>query len=111
MKELLFQGDIAFIEVDEIPTDAVAQKAPSSGRHILAHSETGHHHTIAADKALHFEAPKDPLVCFLQMAEDCDVIHERAWDTHAPTTLRGGKNYMGVRQVERSPSGWQRVAD
>jgi len=104
-----FQGDICFVEVEAIPADAKPMKA-EGGVFILAHSETGHHHTVDAMGCVAFDA-KDPNVCFLQLETTHEVVHHRPWDTHASIFLDAGKTYMGVRQVERSPEGWVRVAD
>ncbi|MDX2253311.1 MAG: hypothetical protein NW202_13580 [Nitrospira sp.] len=104
-----FQGDIVIVEVPSIPSTAT-RKEPENGRHIVAHSETGHHHFVNAADAVHFQA-EDPNVCYLQMLTDSPVVHDRAWDTHAPQMLDGGKCYIGIRQVEKSPEGWRRVAD
>jgi hypothetical protein len=110
MRDITPQGDIWFVEIPSIP-DGVRKIEPTNGKHIVAHSETGHHHTIDAASAVHFDGIADPNVCYLQMLSDADVVHERAWDTHAPASLKAGKCYTGIRQVENSPAGWRRVAD
>lgn len=104
-----FQGDVMFVRVDEIPAVAVKQE-PKSGRHVVAHSETGHHHTIDADGVVFYEGGDDPLVCYLALDDAKDVVHNRSWDTHAPVSLKAGK-WMGRRQREHTPEGWRRVED
>lgn len=104
------QGDIAFAEIAEIPSDATPMPA-TDGRLIVAHSETGHHHYVDAMHARGFDDPKDRNICYLQALSDANVIHDRGWDTHAPRRLDAGRCYIGIRQVERAPAGWRRVAD
>lgn len=110
MSKIQFQGDICFVEIEELPATAKPMKA-EGGKFIVAHSETGHHHTVRADGCVAYDDEKDPNVCYLQMESAQFVEHERAWDTHAAICLDAGKRYMGVRQVERAPEGWRRVAD
>lgn len=104
-----FQGDIMFQVIDEIPATAVEQKAQGK-KHIVAHSETGHHHTVDAEGVVFYEGGSDPLTCYLYAECPMEIIHERPWDTHAPVTLPPGK-YLGKRQRESAPEGWRRVAD
>jgi hypothetical protein len=109
--KIQFQGDVCFVEVYSIPGEA-NEMAKRGSDYVIAHSETGHDHTVSADGCVAFDGPSDPNVCYLQMGDaDCDVVHHRAWDTHAPVTLKAKAIYMGIRQVERSPEGWRRVAD
>lgn len=106
--DIQFQGDIMFMRIEKIPETAKEQKR--TGVIVVAHSETGHHHTIDADDAVHYEASDDLLTCYLQLESDATVVHNRPWDTHAPITLKSGK-WMGRRQREYTPEGWRRVAD
>jgi len=106
---MIFQGDIMFVEVDEIPEGAQVKEV-KDGKYVVAHSETGHDHTIAADGVVFYEGVGDPLTCYLAVEDPCEVVHNRNWDTHAPVTLPRGK-WMGRRQREHVPEGWRRVAD
>lgn len=104
------QGDVLFIEVEALPAGAVEHD--DVGKIVVAHSETGHHHTVDAARARRFEVD-DPLVCYLRVTEPfAEVVHERAWDTHAPIRLLGGGRVHEVRrQREATPDGWERVRD
>lgn len=105
------QGDIGFVEIDEIP-DGCAKMTPVNGKYILAHSETGHHHSIVADACEALQDPRDPNVCYLQMFRDADVLHERGYDTHTEKAFIAGKKYIGIRQGEAGIDGeWRRAAD
>lgn len=102
------QGDVLFMRVDALPENAEAQTR--KGDLVVAHSETGHHHSIEAEGVIHFEV-NDPLVCYLQV-DDCfaDVVHHRSFDTHETLRLPAGL-WKVRRQREHTPEGWRRVED
>ncbi len=106
------QGDVFFVKVDaaEIPKDAKSL-APEGGFHIVAHSETGHHHAVRADGTVFWQGPADPFTCFLRVDDVfADVVHRREFDTHE--TLRLGQGVWKVRrQREYTPQGFRRVED
>lgn len=106
------QGDVLFRKLDHLPEGLVKRKA--TGRHIVAHSETGHHHTVDGIRVEMFDDPRDPMICYLQMTEEnCDVVHERNFDTHETLRLLGqpGDVFEVRRQREHTPEGWRMVAD
>jgi hypothetical protein len=110
------QGDVVFRVVDSIPDD-VREVPPQGGVHIVAHSETGHHHIVRAAGVSMFEAPGNPLVAYLRCAPgvDFEVEHQRDFDTHAPLRRGGNTNGPTVievrRQREWAPEGWRRAVD
>lgn len=104
------QGDVLFLRVESIPE--TAQKVEREGDIVLAHSETGHNHSIHSDTdAYLFREPQDPLVCYLRVESDfADVVHHRPFDTHE--TIRLPKGIWQIcRQREHTPNGWRRVED
>lgn len=102
------QGDVLFLRVDHIPETAKPDKR--DGPIVVAHSETGHHHSIEAEGVIRYDAG-DSMVCYLQVeGDDVDVIHHRSFDTHATLRLEPGK-WAVRRQREYSPQGWRRVED
>lgn len=112
IKKLGAQGDVLFRRVKAIPE--AAQLVERKGAIVVAHSETGHNHEIAAIDVQHFEDPKDPFVCYLQLGDGaCDVNHLRNWDTHETVRLLGkpGTIWEARRQREHTPEGYRRVAD
>jgi hypothetical protein len=117
IKRLGAQGDVLFRRVRALPKTAVA--SATNGPIVVAHSETGHHHSIdATDGVTLFTEPRDPLVCYLRLegVEHADVVHHRAWDTHDTVRLLAGKAKTPVifearRQREYTPAGWRRVED
>lgn len=108
------QGDILFRRVKALPAGVVERK-PSGGQHIVAHSETGHHHVVPDTQARFFEPPNDPFVCYLQLTTEggTQVEHCRPAHQHEMLGLLGapGDVWEGRRQREAAPEGWQRVAD
>ena len=116
IKKIAFQGDCAFIRVNGIPKDA--KREETRGPIVVAHSETGHHHSIDRTEGVTlYTVPGDPLVCYLQMqgVEYADVIHHRSFDTHETVRLLGATKktttFQVRRQREHTPSGWRRVED
>lgn len=116
MKEILniaFQGDMMLRKVSAIP-DGFSAVPASDGRHVLAHSETGHNHDVDATGLTLF-AGADPMVCYLRMdsVESFDVIHHRSTDTHETLRALGapGDVWEVRRQREYTPEGWRRVED
>ena len=103
------QGDLLIIRVDDLP-EGLVEATPEGGKHILAHSETGHHHTVPAGDVTVLERPNDPLAAGMKVLRECALIHERPFDTHEPIRLEPG-NYLVRRQREYTPEGYRRVED
>jgi hypothetical protein len=110
------QGDCLFLRVAKIPEGFTAEA--KNGSIVVAHSETGHHHSVdATDGVTLFVSPSDPLVCYLQMegVDHADVVHHRPWDTHETLRLLGAPKKTTIfavrRQREYTPEGWRRVED
>lgn len=112
VKRMAAQGDVLFRRVDNVPAGFEPQ--PEAKRVVVAHSETGHHHSIDVAGVRHFVG-QDPLVCYLQLADvaSADVVHHRPHDTHETLRLMGGIGaiFEVRRQREYTPEGWRRVED
>jgi hypothetical protein len=103
-----FQGDVMFRRVAELPRDATRKDAPE---HIVAHSETGHHHVALG--GTYYTTP-DPFVACLVATAPVKVEHRRSTDTHETIELLadGGEVVWEIRrQREYTPEGWRRVED
>jgi hypothetical protein len=107
------QGDCLFRKVKTIP-DGVKEIPKGPEGHIVAHSETGHHHVILGaipGELVHHYASGDPLLDYLEVPMGgADAIHLRDHDTHETLRLAGGA-YEVRRQREYVPEGWRRVED
>lgn len=111
------QGDVMFRKVKKVPAGAVARTEP--GPIVVAHSETGHHHTVEETAGTYFTVPASSLVAYLQLGDGCealggaDVVHHRPYDTHETIRLLGkpGDVFEIRRQREWTPEGWRRVED
>ncbi len=108
-KNCAAQGDLLIRRVSILPKDVTPISA-EKGRHVVAHSETGHDHTIAEPEAQLYQAANDPMVMYLVVDNTADLIHNRGFDTHAPIRIDKGI-YEIRRQREYTPEGWRRVAD
>lgn len=102
------QGDLLIRRINRIPADAERVKT-SSEHHIVAHSETGHHHTIPSDAEL-WRVPGDEMICYLRLSDPVLLEHHRSYDQHAPIMVPSG-TFEIRRQREYSPQGWRRVED
>ncbi|MGW8286198.1 MAG: hypothetical protein ACWGPR_10820 [Candidatus Deferrimicrobiaceae bacterium] len=113
IQKAAFQGDMMLRRVAAVPP-GLAEVSPENGRHILAHSETGHNHDVDAN-GLRLFAGDDPMVCYLRMegVSEVDVLHHRSHDTHETVRLLGepGTVWEVRRQREYTPDGWRRVED
>lgn len=123
------QGDLLIRRIKELPADAKLLPADSNGRHVLAHSETGHHHYIPVMPGIvELFGSDDPLVGYVRVTKPkpqspgmsmldgnldgnlVPIIHDRAWDTH--TTLLLDEDVFELRrQRESTPEGWRQVMD
>lgn len=113
------QGDVLFRRVASVPEGAKPLKA-EGGQYVVAHSETGHHHTVASKGVEWLAHPTDPQVSFLRLKPTApkagvDVVHHRPFDTHETLRLlndgAGEVIYEVRRQREFTPTGWRRVED
>lgn len=76
-----FQGDLMIRRIDAVPAGlktAVAER----GVHILAHSETGHHHVIESRAADRFIDEANAFIAYLEVMEPTELKHLRDHDTH-----------------------------
>lgn len=108
-KDQAAQGDIFIRRISFLPDNAV-KNSSANGQHVVAHSETGHHHTVSAKQADFYTAANDPMIMYLVVSESADLIHNRSFDTHDPIRFDAGI-YEIRRQREHTPEGWRRVAD
>jgi hypothetical protein len=107
VKNVAFQGELMVLRVAAVPEGA-RQVEPQDGRYLVAHSETGHHHTISADGCVMHEA--SPLLCYLMLDRGLSIVHERSWNTHEQLDLGGGI-WEVHRQREWTPDGERLAAD
>lgn len=107
------QGDMLIRRVESLP-DGVEPIAPEGGKHILTHSESGHHHIVMERPGVeHFKSGMDILRSYLVVpeGEEVDLVHERDHDTHE--TIRfGAGTYEILRQREADlGDNWRMAAD
>lgn len=108
------QGDVMFVRVASLPV-GVKPVTPEQGKFILAHSETGHNHVMAAHDNVKVFFTDNPLVSYLQVVEAADeaetfIEHLRSLDTHEPIKFAPGI-YKVINQRESSPEGWRKASD
>lgn len=118
------QGDLLIRRIDALPPGLTQQPEDQGGGHIVAHSETGHHHRLVqlADtgepssvcylRMASVDGPEAGLRTYVEIGEGGGAVlrHERSYHTHAPIKLAPGI-YEFRRQREHTPEGWRRVED
>lgn len=117
-------GEVTFVQIESFP-DSVGNSIPlESGRHILGHSESGHHHVL--DRVENIERYYDtsspdisdanisaPVRSFLRVIQDdVKLEHMKAKGTHhhGEQVLPVG-NYLVTTGVQYTPEGMRRVSD
>lgn len=110
VKNYAAQGDLLIRRIDRLPDGT---KGASGKEHVIAHSETGHHH-VALGGVYH--ATDDPMLAYLVTQGPVVVEHRRSHDTHESLRLLAesevGETVWEIRrQREYVPEGWRRVED
>jgi len=82
------QGDVFFRRVKSIPKTATAKEF--SGPIIIAHSETGHHHSFAKHEGVTYYETRDPMVAYLRLESASLLEHHRSFDTHGAVHFEAG---------------------
>ena len=109
-KNIAGQGDLLLLRIDAIPKGMVPSKVVE-GRYIVAHSETGHHHSVDAGACAVYDDPNDPLVSYMEATAAVEVVHEKTFDVHEDLQVVEPGTFILRRQREYTPEGFQRVAD
>ena len=102
------QGDVLFRKVPELPDGASPVESDKSV--VVAHSETGHHHSFSDPESVFLYSTKDQLVSYLRVEKQSVLDHHRPHDTHEALVFEKGI-YEVRRQREYTPEGWRRVED
>ena len=113
VKNLAAQGDFLIMRIKEIP-ESVEVVEPTDGKHIVAHSETGHNHTMVMERTTVYKEPltrdEDIFRLFLEVDAPTEIVHERSYDTHETLNVPPG-NYEIRRQREYKSEGFRRAQD
>ena len=113
-----FHGECAIIEasqlgITELPADAKEVKA-ENGMHLVAHSESGHHHYVDAAHA-RFYRSDNPDTCYLMIeaGNEAYLKHMKPSsdpDRHGTQRLQSPLYVINLQQ-EETPEGLRRVED
>jgi F0F1-type ATP synthase membrane subunit b/b' len=108
-KKLAAQGDVMFKRIDELP-DGLVEAEKQNGKYTVAHSETGHNHTVLEREAKLLIDKTNEFIAYLKVDEEAVLTHERSFDTHE--SIKFDKGFYEVRkQREYTPEGYRRAAD
>lgn len=113
-KNMAAQGDLLIRKIESLPHGAIKVN-PVNGKHIVAHSETGHSHVIDATYNVNLYSSNDDMVSYLEVVEATEktetlLEHLRSFDTHETIKINPGI-YEVRRQREYTPEGWRKVQD
>lgn len=109
-KEIAAQGDVMFKRVEKMP-DGLTPAISENGKYIVAHSETGHHHTVLEKSAQLLIDQTNEFISYLKVDEGGAILeHERSFDTHDRIKFEPGI-YEIRRQREYTPEGYRRAQD
>lgn len=125
--DMVAQGDVVFMRIKELPK-GLNKIQPKGNEHVVAHSESGHHHAMVAtnieyfdfDTAVtaldnktgkSFEVQNDGFANFMRVDEPTLLYHNKSGaDAHKSITLGKG-DWVVKRGREYSPEGWRKMAD
>ena len=108
-KTIAAQGDALLKRIDKLPEGLKAAKS-ENGKFIIAHSETGHNHTVLEKGAQMLIDQTNEFIAYLEVSNDTELTHERSFDTHESLLLTPGI-YEIRRQREYTPEGYRRAQD
>lgn len=112
-KNFAAQGEAFIRRVSSTPDGTMEIKA-ENGSHIIAHSETGHHHVMDSEHVTVLERTKDVpegmKILHLIVKEPTALEHLRPNDTHEPIMFDKGEYEIRL-QREYTPEGLRRVMD
>ena len=109
-KNLAAQGDVFIKRIDKLP-DNLQPATAQNGKHIVAHSETGHNHTVLEKNAQLLIDKTNDFIAYLKVdAGGALLEHERSFDTHETIKIPEGI-YEIRRQREYTPEGYRRAQD
>lgn len=95
-RKVAAQGEITIIRLGNVPRNKKlpgAEMKAEAGRYIIGHSETGHHHAIAAKGAsvtVLERAPEGMRILRAILENPTSLDHLRDHDTHEPIELEPG---------------------
>lgn len=104
-----FQGDLMIRRIDASPA-GLKKVDGIDGQHLVAHSETGHHHVVDAGMAQRFIDNTNEFISYLEVASETELKHLRNFDTHETLALEPG-TYEVRHQRSYTPEGFRRVED
>ena len=101
------QGDLLITKINSIPEGLEKMKVENNN-YIVAHSETGHHHTLPSKDVIVFE--ETPFSLYIEVLKETELKHNRSFDTHKSLKISKGL-YRINRQREYTAEGFRRAAD
>ena len=82
------QGELTITRLAKTPNNIGQTVKDESGKLIVGHSETGHHHVVDADCATLTRV--DAFTAYLTVSKPTQIDHLRGYDTHPSIALQPG---------------------
>jgi hypothetical protein len=82
------QGDVLFTKVEKLP--AGVKRTQADVPVIVAHSETGHHHSFAKHCGVQYFETNNPFIAYLRVESVSYLEHRRADNTHDTFRFKPG---------------------
>lgn len=82
------QGDVWFTRIEKLPEGL--KQTQTDGPVIVAHSETGHHHSFAKGCGVQYFESANPFIAYLRVESASLLEHHRADDTHTAFKFEPG---------------------
>jgi hypothetical protein len=104
------QGDVTLIPIMDIPEGLTLIKS-DNGQFIVAHSETGHHHTVMERPDITMYKGMDMFRDFLKVENTpTELFHLRTVHNHKEHVIPVG-SWIVQRQAKYTPEGWKKAVD
>lgn len=108
-KKIAAQGDVLLRKVETLPEGLIPAKS-ENGKYIIAHSKTGHHHTVMEKNAQLLIDQTNEFIKYLVVNQDTTLEHDRSFHTHETLSLDAGI-YKISNQREYTPQGYRKAQD
>jgi hypothetical protein len=118
LETIAAQGDILISKESTLPPDLLAvdkldEEFYDSGKFIVAHSETGHHHIVADVPGVElFKAANDDMTLWLVVkTPEAFIEHERTYHTHETIGLAEGVYKIRRQREYDGDAEWRKAID
>ena len=104
------QGDVTLVPIMNVP-EGMQIINSEKGKYIIAHSETGHHHTVLDRPDITMYKGMDTFRDYLVVQDKpVELKHDRVEHNHKTQIIPVG-SWIVQRQASYTPEGWKKAID